>query len=103
MWVPTCMALFAVQGKGDDIYDCRLNFSNLSLFLSNPEEFFMSELLRNEYLTAGDVAKYLHISLSKAYELTRQADFPICRLGGVIRIPRDAFLSWVSRNTRNLT
>ena len=61
----------------------------------------MSELLKNEYLTAGEVARYLHISLSKAYELTRQDDFPICRLGGVVRIPRDAFLSWVMQNTRN--
>lgn len=63
----------------------------------------MSELLKNEYLTAGEIARYLHISLSKAYELTRQADFPICRLGGVVRIPRDAFLSWVAQNTRNGT
>ena len=60
----------------------------------------MSELLKNEYLTAGEVARYLHISLSKAYELTRQADFPICRFGSVIRIPRDAFLAWVDQNTR---
>ena len=63
----------------------------------------MCELLKNEYLTAGEIARYLHISLSKAYELTRQADFPICRLGGVVRIPRDAFLSWVAQNTRNGT
>ena len=60
----------------------------------------MSELLKNEYLTAGEVARYLHISLSKAYELTRQPDFPICRIGSVVRIPRDAFLSWVAQNTR---
>ena len=60
----------------------------------------MSELLKNEYLTAGEVARYLHISLSKAYELTRRSDFPICRFGSVIRIPRDAFLAWVDQNTR---
>ena len=60
----------------------------------------MSELLKNEYLTAGEVARYLHISLSKAYELTRQPDFPICRIGSVVRSPRDAFLSWVAQNTR---
>ena len=60
----------------------------------------MSELLKNEYLTAGEVARYLHISLSKAYELTRQPGFPICRIGSVVRIPRDAFLSWVAQNTR---
>lgn len=63
----------------------------------------MNEPLKNEYLTAGEIARYLHISLSKAYALTRQADFPICRLGGAVRIPRNAFLSWVNRNTRNGT
>jgi len=63
----------------------------------------MSKLLEHEYLTAGEVARYLHISQSKAYELTRQADFPVCRLGGVVRIPRDEFLAWVARNTRNTT
>jgi len=62
----------------------------------------MSELLKNEYLTAGEIAAYLNVSLSKAYELTRQPDFPICRLGGVVRIPRDAFLSWVAQNSRNV-
>lgn len=63
----------------------------------------MSELINHEYLTAGEIARYLHISLSKAYELTRQPDFPICRLGGVVRIPRDAFLAWVAQNTRSST
>ena len=63
----------------------------------------MSELLRNEYLTAGEIARYLHISVSKAYVLTRQPDFPVCRIGGVVRVPRDAFLSWVARNTCNNT
>lgn len=62
----------------------------------------MSELLKNECLTAGEISAYLSISLSKAYELTRQPDFPVCRLGGVVRVPRNAFLSWVAQNSRNV-
>lgn len=61
----------------------------------------MNELTNHAYLTAGEVAKYLHISLSKAYELTRQPDFPVCRIGSVIRIPCSAFLNWVAQNSRN--
>lgn len=55
------------------------------------------------YLTVGEVADYLRISLSKAYALTRQEAFPVCRLGGSIRIPREDFLSWVSQHTNHIS
>lgn len=51
------------------------------------------------YLTVGEVAEYLRISLSKAYALTRQKEFPVCRLGSSIRIPRKEFVTWVERHT----
>ena len=51
------------------------------------------------YLTVGEVAEYLRISLSKAYTLTRQEGFPVCRLGSSIRIPREEFMTWVARHT----
>jgi excisionase family DNA binding protein len=57
-------------------------------------------ILKHDYLTATEVSKYLNISLSKAYELTHRKDFPTCRFGGSIRIPREAFLSWVEQHTR---
>lgn len=54
---------------------------------------------QNEYMTVTDVEKYLNISKGAAYSLTRRSDFPICRFGGSIRIPRDAFLVWVEKMT----
>ena len=59
-----------------------------------------NDTLKNQYLTAADVGRYLNISQSKAYELTHRKDFPVCRFGGSIRIPREAFLSWVDQHTR---
>ncbi|WP_418738266.1 helix-turn-helix domain-containing protein [Dysosmobacter sp.] len=41
----------------------------------------------------------MNISQSKAYELAHRKDFPVCRFGGSIRIPREAFLSWVEQHT----
>ena len=61
----------------------------------------MSEknMLTKEYLTIKDVRDYLNISQSKAYELTHRKDFPVCRFGGSIRIPRTGFLLWVDQMT----
>ena len=52
------------------------------------------------YMTVADVKNYLNISQAAAYELTRRDDFPVSRIGGCIRIPRDAFLAWVELRTR---
>ena len=57
-------------------------------------------VLKNEYLTVAEVKTYLNISQAKAYELTHRKDFPVCRLGGSIRVPREPFLLWVDRHTR---
>lgn len=51
------------------------------------------------YLTVNDIRIYLNISLSAAYELAHRKDFPVCRFGGNIRIPKDAFLMWVESRT----
>ena len=56
-------------------------------------------VLTKEYLTIKDVREYLSISQSKAYELSHSKDFPVCRFGGAIRIPREAFLMWVQKHT----
>lgn len=53
----------------------------------------------NHYLTIADIKYYLNISQSAAYELTHRKDFPVCRFGSSIRIPRDAFLAWVESRT----
>ena len=51
------------------------------------------------YMTVAEVKNYLNISQAAAYELTRRADFPVSRIGGSIRVPRDAFLAWVELRT----
>ena len=53
----------------------------------------------NAYLTVSDVKNYLNVSTSKAYELVHRKEFPISNFGGSIRIPKEPFLLWVSKNT----
>ena len=55
--------------------------------------------LMSEYMTVAEVRQYLNISQTAAYELTHRKDFPVCRFGGSIRIPRRAFLAWVEMKT----
>ena len=55
--------------------------------------------LKNQYLTIAEVKNYLNISQSKAYELAHRKDFPACRFGGSIRIPREPFLAWIEQKT----
>lgn len=55
---------------------------------------------QKEYMTIKDVQDYLNISQSQAYQLSHRKDFPVCRFGGSIRIPRTAFLRWVEMHTR---
>ncbi len=59
----------------------------------------MNNALTSAYLTISDVRKFLNISQSAAYELSHSKGFPVCRFGGSIRIPRDAFLVWVESRT----
>lgn len=54
---------------------------------------------RCAFLTITEVRMILNISQSAAYQLSRRKDFPVCRFGGNIRIPRDAFFAWVDERT----
>ena len=47
--------------------------------------------MTEKLFTIRDVQNYLNISQSAAYELVHRKDFPCCRIGGTIRVPRDAF------------
>ncbi len=51
------------------------------------------------FMTINDVKDHLNISKSAAYELAHSKDFPVCRVGGSIRVPREAFLAWVNMRT----
>ena len=58
-----------------------------------------NKVQEHKFMTVAEVGEHLNISLSKAYALTRREDFPICRFGGSIRIPRAAFMAWVEKMT----
>ena len=58
-----------------------------------------AQVLTHEYLTVYEIRSYLNISKSAAYELVHRKDFPICRFGGTLRVPREPFLMWVSAKT----
>ncbi len=53
----------------------------------------------NQFLTIREVQAHLNISQTAAYELAHRKDFPCCRIGGAIRVPRDAFYAWVEMKT----
>lgn len=53
-----------------------------------------------EYMTIAEVRRYLNISQSAAYDLAHSGDFPVCRIGSIIRVPRRLFLNWVEMHTR---
>ncbi len=46
-------------------------------------------------LTVEEMAEVLRIGRSSAYELCRQNEFPVIRIGRSIRIPRKALLDWI--------
>ena len=50
-------------------------------------------------LTVSEVMRYLKISRSGAYALTRRKDFPVCLIGGSIRVPETLFLTWLKKQT----
>ncbi|WP_338834584.1 hypothetical protein MHLNE_08940 [Moorella humiferrea] len=54
--------------------------------------------LEKDVLRVHEIAKFLRVGKSMAYELTKRKDFPALRIGRTIRIPRDAFLQWVAQN-----
>ena len=51
------------------------------------------------FLNAGLVAKVLGISISSAYELMHEANFPALRVGSRIVVPKEKFCQWVESQT----
>ncbi|MCL6633926.1 MAG: helix-turn-helix domain-containing protein [Alicyclobacillus herbarius] len=45
-------------------------------------------------LTMNDVARYLRIGRTAAYELAHRPDFPALRIGRLVRVNRETFLHW---------
>lgn len=50
----------------------------------------------NDLLTVSEMAKMLKISRSKAYNLVKEKDFPIVKIGKCIRISQKSVLSWLN-------
>ena len=47
------------------------------------------------YLNADAVAKLLGISISSAYELMREKDFPSVRIGKRLIVPKENLQTWL--------
>lgn len=49
------------------------------------------------HLTIPQVAKILHISDAKGYQMARDGELPIIKLGKVVRVPRNQFKEWLEK------
>ena len=48
------------------------------------------------FLSAEVVGKALGVSISSAYELMHEKDFPSVRIGSRLIIPKEKFIEWVN-------
>ena len=51
------------------------------------------------FLNADTVAKVLGISISSAYELMHEKDFPALKVGNRLIVPKENFKKWVEIKT----
>lgn len=52
------------------------------------------------FLNADTVAKVLGVSISTAYELFHEPDFPTLRVGSRMVVPKEKFVAWVSAQAK---
>lgn len=52
---------------------------------------------KNDVLKVEEIAEELRVSISTAYRLCRDPEFPAFRVGGLIRITRKALAAWIAR------
>lgn len=50
----------------------------------------------NDLITVSEMANILKISRSKAYNLIKQVDFPIIKIGKCVRISKSAMFQWLN-------
>ena len=55
------------------------------------------------FLNARTVAQVLGVSISSAYELMHEPDFPTLKVGSRMAVPRDAFRQWAERKAGGAT
>lgn len=51
------------------------------------------------FLNAELVAKVLGVSISSAYELMHEKDFPTLRIGNRMVVPKEKFIAWIEEQT----
>lgn len=49
-------------------------------------------------LTINEVASILRISTVNAYQMARNKEFPVVKIGHIFRVPAEAFYRWLNRN-----
>ena len=52
------------------------------------------------FLNAELVAKVLGVSISSAYELMHEKDFPTLRVGSRMVVPKEKFIEWVEQHMK---
>ena len=52
------------------------------------------------FLNAELVAKVLGVSISSAYELMHEKDFPTLRVGSRMVVPKEKFIEWVGQHMK---
>ena len=52
------------------------------------------------FLNADMVAQVLGVSISSAYELMHERDFPALRIGNRMVVPKEKFIQWVEEHTK---
>ena len=48
-------------------------------------------------MNAKDVAGYLHVSLTCAYEVMNSKEFPAIKIGRRVLVTKDRFLKWLEK------
>ena len=51
------------------------------------------------FLNSETVAKVLGVSPSSGYELMREPDFPVLRVGSRMLVPKEKFIQWAEEHT----
>ena len=59
----------------------------------------MSENTMPALLTVDELADYLRIGRTSAYELCRKLGFPAIKIGRSIRVPLQALQNWLNQQT----
>lgn len=56
-----------------------------------------------ECISVPDLASYLGISRSGAYNLCRSGQIPSIRIGGSVRVRKSVFLEWIAAQEKKIS